>query len=231
MYKQAIAQAKALVYAGSVLGAIKYHLYLTNRPITYVALAKVLGMFSGGKVLSEALGNIMLINIENGEALYSAAVVGSKTGIPGDGFFKFARSQGFNISENEDSEYDFWCAQVKKLGYNPDSWVPQTVRPMIYVENIQISENLFFVMSTIAVNKFQRLVLLTNEGLFPPAEDNIKTDKEKANLQDYISANELLEEYGRDYDLLEAIDEFRSLRPEDRVHLLRAFEKENNKLG
>lgn len=80
--------------------------------INYVDIAKALGMFSGGTELATILGELMKEAYDAGEPPLSALVVRTDTGMPGDGFFSYARQLGYEFT----GERRFWEMQVTLLG-------------------------------------------------------------------------------------------------------------------
>jgi hypothetical protein len=70
--------------------------------INYVDIAKALGMFSGGTELATILGELMKEAHDAGEPPLSALVVRTDTGMPGDGFFSYARQLGYEFTSGDD---------------------------------------------------------------------------------------------------------------------------------
>ena len=85
---------------------------LHGQSIHYVDIAKALGMFSGGTELATILGELMKEAHDAGEPPLSALVVRTDTGMPGDGFFTYARQLGYEFTD----ERAFWEMQVTLLG-------------------------------------------------------------------------------------------------------------------
>ena len=85
---------------------------LRRQSIHYVDIAKALGMFSGGTELATILGELMKEAHDAGEPPLSALVVRTDTGMPGDGFFTYARQLGYEFTD----ERAFWEMQVTLLG-------------------------------------------------------------------------------------------------------------------
>ena len=92
--------------------AIIEHAIQAKTFVNYVALAKSLKLFSGGKQLAEALGDIMDEDHKAGRALTCALVVSSVSGCPGKGFFAKAQSLGHQFTNDQ----AFWQAQCQALG-------------------------------------------------------------------------------------------------------------------
>jgi hypothetical protein len=100
-----------------VRGILKFCQSVRHR-ITYVCLAKALGMFSGGKELAKILGEIMLEDKEADDGVLSSLVVKASTGMPGHGYFEYARQlYDFSIPDVKVANAIFWRNQMGKLGW------------------------------------------------------------------------------------------------------------------
>lgn len=88
--------------------------------ITYLDVARSLGMFSGGRELATCLGQIMEANAEKKEPLLSSLVIRNDTGRPGTGYFEQARSLGLLHSSKDDEVEAFWRSEVRRLGLDPE---------------------------------------------------------------------------------------------------------------
>jgi hypothetical protein len=99
-----------------VRGILKFCQSIRHR-ITYVCLAKALGMFSGGTELAKILGEIMLEDYEAKEGVLSSLVVKSTTGLPGHGYFTYAKKlYPLQLPPSlGTSDVQFWRAQMNAL--------------------------------------------------------------------------------------------------------------------
>ncbi|WP_456384267.1 hypothetical protein [Persephonella sp.] len=97
-----------------------------RKTIFYSQLAREINAAAGKKVipergmamasaLTEILHSICSGHVKKGRAMPGALVVSKKTGIPSDGFFRFA-SQLYNIKlESSEERKKFWKDQLEKL--------------------------------------------------------------------------------------------------------------------
>ena len=103
----------ALVYS-ELIAAAKY-----RGTITYQEIAKMMGLPLTGNYMQSLigyiLGEISEDEVEKGRPMLSSIVVGVK-GVPGPGFYKFARDLG-RLTDQSDEE--FWTAEKKKVY---DTW-------------------------------------------------------------------------------------------------------------
>lgn len=103
----------ALVYS-ELITAAKY-----RGTVTYQEIAKMMGLPLTGNymqnLIGQILGEISDDEVEKGRPMLSAIVVGVK-GVPGQGFYNFARELG-RLTDQTDEE--FWEAE-KKAVY--DTW-------------------------------------------------------------------------------------------------------------
>lgn len=86
--------------------------------VTYQELAHVVGLpLSGnymGKRIGELLGAVSQNEVSRGRPMLSAIAV-TTTGVPGGGFFNYARELGLLSSEGSQAEEAFWEAQQRKI--------------------------------------------------------------------------------------------------------------------
>lgn len=101
-----------------VRGILKYYLAL-GQTITYLELAKPLGMFSGGSELATILGDLMEQDVEAKRPILSSLVVRSDTRRPGVGYFEMARCLELPLGPSASDEEDFWQKQAALLGVTP----------------------------------------------------------------------------------------------------------------
>jgi hypothetical protein len=99
----------------SKLEGILAFLVVTDSTATYVQVAKSLGMFSGGKLFAELLGETQVADHQAGRPFRSSLVCGSETGIPGHGYFNHLRSLGYKIPQTPFDELVFWVEQMGAL--------------------------------------------------------------------------------------------------------------------
>jgi len=97
-----------------------------KKTIFYSQLAKEINTAAGEKLipekgiamasaLTDILHRICSRYAKNGRAMPGAVVISKKTGIPSDGFFRFA-SQLYNIKiESHEEREKFWEDQIEKL--------------------------------------------------------------------------------------------------------------------
>jgi len=113
----------ARVY-GILLFALK-----RKKLVSYVDLAKSLGMFSGGRPLAEALGRAMEISIEEEKfsilpAIVTRVILSDQGRVimgPGDGFYEKIRSLGYQVrAESTEEKYQYWLKLLEGLGYDPE---------------------------------------------------------------------------------------------------------------
>lgn len=83
----------------------------TKQFLSYIPLAKAIGMFSGSQAFNELIGDIMEEDHENGAPLQCAVLVGAKD-LPGHGFFAKARTLGYQFTSDD----AFHRSQLKLLG-------------------------------------------------------------------------------------------------------------------
>lgn len=109
--KSIVKAVEAEIRRQSVRAILKYGI-TTKTYVNYVPLAKALGLFSGSGVLSSILGEIMEEDHAQGGPLTCSVVIGSRSGLPGKGFFEKARQLGYQVTD----EQAFWKAQTQALG-------------------------------------------------------------------------------------------------------------------
>jgi hypothetical protein len=114
-HEKKISQA---ITRAEVRGILKFCKSIRHR-ITYVCLAKALGMFSGGTELATILGEIMLENYEAREGVLSSLVVKATTGVPGHGYFEYAKKlYPLHLPPSiGTSNAQFWRRQMDDLGW------------------------------------------------------------------------------------------------------------------
>ena len=67
------------------------------------------------------LGRSMKMDHDNGEPLRCSVVINKKWGMPGEQYFQYARSLGYNIPATPAGERAFWDDQITKLGLDPNN--------------------------------------------------------------------------------------------------------------
>ncbi len=102
------AVSKAIVRA-EVRGILRFCASIRHR-VTYVSLAKSLQMFSGGTELASILGDIMVEDFQAGHPILSSLVVKTSTGIPGGGYFNYAKKIG--LQGHREPDVHFWRNQM-----------------------------------------------------------------------------------------------------------------------
>lgn len=133
------AQEKAVSQAitrAEVRGILKFCQSIRHR-ITYVSLAKALGMFSGGVELSTILGQIMQEDFQAGSGALSSLVVKSTTGTPGHGYFEFARKLcGYTLPDAQ-----FWRDQMSQIGWGLVGSTNIVIGALPYTVRLSLAEN------------------------------------------------------------------------------------------
>jgi len=114
-HEKKISQA---ITRAEVRGILKFCQSIRHR-ITYVSLARALGMFSGGVELSKILGEIMAEDYEAKEGILSSLVVKATNGVPGHGYFAFAKKFYPLLLPPAlgTSDVKFWRDQMAALGW------------------------------------------------------------------------------------------------------------------
>ncbi len=110
-------------YRGSIEYALVYNELITaaryRGTVTYQEIAKLMGIpLAGGymaKLIGEILGEISEDEVAHGRPMLSAIAVGV-SGLPGDGFYNWAREIGRLTTQTNDQ---FWTEE-KKAVY--DTW-------------------------------------------------------------------------------------------------------------
>jgi hypothetical protein len=82
---------------------------------SYIDIAKVVGVFSGGDVLARILGKIAEADYKAGRPISTALVIRKDTGMPGDGFFSHMTSLGATVGTTLADHKKYWQAQVDAL--------------------------------------------------------------------------------------------------------------------
>ena len=86
-----------------------------DETMTYGDIAPILGLRPSGHHMGVEIGKRLdEINRDEhrqGRPMLSAVVVGSESGIPGDGFFKLARKFGNLVGETTEARRDFWVKE------------------------------------------------------------------------------------------------------------------------
>jgi hypothetical protein len=115
MKSKLAAAIDAAVRVAEVRGILKAvaHLKLT---ITYVPLAKMLGLFAGGSELAGLLGEIQEECYQSGAPILTSLVIKVNLGVPGPGYFSHLRSLGAEIGLSPKEEFEFWLGQMELLG-------------------------------------------------------------------------------------------------------------------
>jgi hypothetical protein len=116
MKDRLIEELRFTIRRAEIRGILRYF-KSRRRTIDYVALAKALGMFSGGSELAQILGKLQEEDDAEGQGFLSSLVVGKNTGVPGSGYFENAREVlGRDIARDEGAEREFWAGEIEKLG-------------------------------------------------------------------------------------------------------------------
>jgi hypothetical protein len=94
-----------LVYA-ELLQAARY-----RGVITYQAVAQIMGLLMTGnlmgKKVGQLIGEISQDEVQNGRPMLSALVVGT-SGVPGDGFYTWAKELGRLTDDSREARAAFW---------------------------------------------------------------------------------------------------------------------------
>ena len=95
-----------------------------KKTITYSELAKQINQNSDKKIPSGKIMGIVLSKylhklcesyVKNGKAMIGCLVVSKKSGIPSEGFFKFAQKL-YNIEfKNDEEKLKFWQNELKRI--------------------------------------------------------------------------------------------------------------------
>lgn len=119
--------------AANVYGILRFA-WQRKKLISYVDLAKSLGMFSGGSQLAEALGRVMELTAHHPKHPLLSAIVTRVSNTdqrqvilgPGDGFYIKAQSLGFCPDAaiqkgwtTEDEKFQYWTKLLEDLKYDP----------------------------------------------------------------------------------------------------------------
>jgi hypothetical protein len=80
--------------------------------LTYKGIALATGLPTSGNAMGDAVGRLLVEissnEVEQNRPMLSALVVMKATGLPGPGFFRFARNLKKLQSESESDEHKFW---------------------------------------------------------------------------------------------------------------------------
>lgn len=89
--------------------------------ITPVALARPLGIFSGGSHMAQILQALTDEDFLKGRPVRVSAIVNSKTLRPASGYFNYLRQKHkVDIPEHPAAEEAYWMSQLTALGYPED---------------------------------------------------------------------------------------------------------------
>jgi hypothetical protein len=95
----------ALVYS-EMISAARY-----RGVITYQAVAQIMGLpLTGsymGHEVGQLIGEISRDEVQNGRPMLSALVVGT-SGVPGDGFYTWAKALGRLTNDSKEARAAFW---------------------------------------------------------------------------------------------------------------------------
>ena len=121
MKSRAVKAIEREIARSEIRGVLKFYIHVKTT-ITYMTLAATFGMFSGGSELSGILGEIQEEDDADGQPLKSSLVVGTNSGMPGKGYFAHARDKlKRNIPQTPQGEWDFWAAELGKMGITPNA--------------------------------------------------------------------------------------------------------------
>ncbi len=115
MKSKLAAAIDAAVRVAEVRGILKLAAH-TKMAITYVPLAKMLGLFAGGSELAGLLGEIQEECYQNGTPILTSLVIKVNLGVPGPGYFSHLRSLGIEIGPSAKEEFEYWLGQMELLG-------------------------------------------------------------------------------------------------------------------
>ena len=92
-----------------------------KRTISYTEASETIGLAANDRDLFDHLDEINQFERRHGRPMLSALVVNRRTGMPGAGFFRLARSWGIDIR----SDRRFWKSELKRLRRH---WKPPVSR-------------------------------------------------------------------------------------------------------